>query len=353
MKVRPPIDFKNKTIVIQYMLYFGDMVSLSPFLEVLRREAVGSKIILVMDARFKEAMANNPHVDELICVDRKKVGAIGNYKLGKEIGKEKVDILLTIHATMRTALMGWGMHPTFWCGESCNLVDRLGMDQIAVIETYKGHAAYKYLDFLESLGVKDLSHSGMKTYTSKEWEQKADDFLKDHHLEGKKLVGLSVGSSTPEKNWPAESYGKVADHFAEKGMISVFFGVKSELPLVEKALAAMKHKDKAVVAADKLSMGEFMALAGRCSLAFTNDSGPMYVMDSRGVPTIAMFGPSNAKFHYPMGKYSKALSSTDMPMEPEHLNKIIKSGKYNPIGNITVDEVIEAGEKALRDSLAN
>ena len=98
-------------------------------------------------------------------------------------------------------------------------------------------------------------------------------------------------------------------------MIPVFFGVPSELPLIEKAVSVMKSK-RYVMAAGKLSMGEFMAAAGRCSLAFTNDSGPMYVFDSRGVPTIAMFGPSNAKFHHPLGPCSKALSSWDMPMGP-------------------------------------
>ena len=30
------VDLKNKTIVIMYMLYFGDMVSITPFLEVLK-----------------------------------------------------------------------------------------------------------------------------------------------------------------------------------------------------------------------------------------------------------------------------------------------------------------------------
>ena len=28
------VDLKNKTIVIMYMLYFGDMVSITPFLEI-------------------------------------------------------------------------------------------------------------------------------------------------------------------------------------------------------------------------------------------------------------------------------------------------------------------------------
>lgn len=35
------LDLKQKTIVIFYMLYFGDMVSITPFLEVLRRRSEG------------------------------------------------------------------------------------------------------------------------------------------------------------------------------------------------------------------------------------------------------------------------------------------------------------------------
>ena len=76
----------------------------------------------------------------------------------------------------------------------------------------------------------------------------------------------------------------------------------------------------------------------------------MYVADSRVVPTIAMFGPSNAKFHHPLGKYSRAISSWDMPMGPEHVNKNIKSGNYVPLDKITVEEVIAAGEEALRNA---
>ena len=66
------IDLNNKTIVVMYMLYFGDMVSITPFLEVLRREAKGSKIVLVIDSRFKESVQYNPNVDELIEVDMVK-----------------------------------------------------------------------------------------------------------------------------------------------------------------------------------------------------------------------------------------------------------------------------------------
>lgn len=94
-------------------------------------------------------------------------------------------------------------------------------------------------------------------------------------------------------------------------------------------------------------MGEFMAAASWCNVAFTNDSGPMYVFDSRGVPTIAMFGPSNVKLHHPLGKRSCGLASTDMPMTQDHVNHTIRDKKYVPIERIPVDEVIQAGEWAL------
>lgn len=71
------MDLRNKVIVIFYMLYFGDMVSLSPFLSVLRRNAEGSRIILVIDSRFGESVAYNPNIDEIIPVDRKHMGIGG------------------------------------------------------------------------------------------------------------------------------------------------------------------------------------------------------------------------------------------------------------------------------------
>lgn len=90
-----------------------------------------------------------------------------------------------------------------------------------------------------------------------------------------------------------------------------------------------------------------MAAASWCDVAFTNDSGPMYVFDSRGVPTIAMFGPSNVKLHHPLGKRSCGLASTDMPMTQDHVNHTIRDKKYVPIEKISINTVIQAGEWAL------
>ena len=342
------ISLTNKTIVIIYMLYFGDMISLTPFLEILRREAKGSRIVLVIDSRFQESVKYNPNIDKIIPVNRKEMGLTKTWQLGKKIGAMEPDVLLVLHGTTRTSLMALAMHPKQWIGEAGTRFDHFFMDKEILVERRDCHASDKYVKVLETLGVTDLSYDGMKIYTCEAWEQGAEAFFQKQGIQkGDKLAGFSVGSSTPEKNWPAEKYGEVADFFAAKGYRPVFFGVPSEIPLIDQAMAHMKHTKEAVVAAGRLSMGEFMAAASWCNVAFTNDSGPMYVFDSRGVPTIAMFGPSNVKLHHPLGKRSCGLASTDMPMTQDHVNHTIRDKKYVPIERILVDEVIQAGQWAL------
>lgn len=353
-KMDRKLDLTNKKIVIIYMLYFGDMVSLSPFLHVLRRAAKGSEISLVIDSRFQESVAYNPNVDHIIPVDRKATGMIGTWKLGRTMEKEKPDILMVLHGTTRTTCMALSMRPGFWTGEMGTKLDRFLMDQPLLVERKNCHAADKYVRILQDLGIQDVSYEGMELFTCPSWESAAENFFQFHHISKmdiqtgkKKLVGFSVGSSTKEKNWPAERFGQVADILAEMGYIPMFFGVSSEKPMIEKSLSVMKHAEKAIVAAGAFSMGEFMAAASWCRAAFTNDSGPMYVFDSRGVPTIALFGPSNARLHHPLGKRSCALASTDMPMEQDHVRHTIRDKSYIPISRIPVESVIRAGKWAL------
>lgn len=355
------LDLRNKNIVVIYMLYFGDMISLSPFLSVLRRNALNSHISLVVDSRFQEPVLYNPNVDRIIPVDRKHMNMIDTWHLGKQLGKEiHPDILIVLHSTLRTLVMGLGMHADYWTGETSSWIGKLLMNRVLTVERRDCHAAEKYVQFLTELGgVTDTSYKGLELYTCPEWENAARVFYQKHGIIREKvengnikLIGVSVGSSTAEKNWPAERYGQLADHFTSLGYIPVFFGVPSERSLIDQAMAAMRNSSKAIVAAGELSMGEFMAASSWCKAAFTNDSGPMYVFDSRGVPTIAMFGPSNAKLHHPLGNRSCAIASTDMPQTQDHVGHTIRDGNYTPIDHIPVKDVIEAGEWALglRDS---
>ena len=217
--------FSPKTIVIIYLLYFGDMICLSPFLEVLRREARDSKIVLVMDSHFQEAVKYNSNIDVLVPFDRhgREKGLASTWRLGRKLREMKPDLLIVPHGTSRSTLMALAMKPKYWTGEEGTRFDHFFMDYPMTVETYDCNVVDKFLHILQRLGIENIHHSGMRTYTCPDWEEAAAAFFASHGIEkGDKLVGLSVGSSTPEKNWPAENFGKTADYFAEKDYLPVF-----------------------------------------------------------------------------------------------------------------------------------
>jgi len=87
-----------------------------------------------------------------------------------------------------------------------------------------------------------------------------------------------------------------------------------------------------------------------CDLVITNDSGPMHVAISQGVPIVALYGPSNPFFYGPYQAKSIVLESMDHYEIGKSMKKVIKEGKYKGISVITEEQVIKAAETLLQES---
>lgn len=53
-------DFNHKKILVTYLMYFGDLVTVTPFLEILRRYAPESEISLLVDKKLQDVVLYNP-----------------------------------------------------------------------------------------------------------------------------------------------------------------------------------------------------------------------------------------------------------------------------------------------------
>ena len=128
------------------------------------------------------------------------------------------------------------------------------------------------------------------------------------------LVGVHPGSSSrlgdELKNWGDDNFARLARAIvAEHGVKVVFFGVKDELRALRTSFSS---ESSHVVFADHYSILQNAAILGRCQLFIGNDSGPMHIAVSLGVPTIALFGPSDPTrngYHY--GKFTVLKSGLD------------------------------------------
>ena len=316
------MELDYKRIVVTFLMHLGDVVLTTPFLEVLRKAAPHSHITYVIDEKLQDVMKYNPYIDDLITVDKK--GRHNSIKGLNEIARRindqgRPDIVINLHPNERTSYLAWKIHGKVTTGMS-HFLFRPFMTKYSRLDRKTRHAADMYINVLEQLGVTDVANHGLHIETSKEWNDEVFRFYKSQGVMPRdKIIGFNIGSAVPEKRWPAE-------RFVEQ------------------------MKTSPIVATGAFKLGPLAAAMKWCDLLITNDSGPMHVAISQGVPIVALYGPSNPFFYGPYQAKSIVLESMDHYEIGKSMKQVIKEGKYKGISVITEEQVIKAAETLLQES---
>jgi len=169
--------------------------------------------------------------------------------------------------------------------------------------------------------------------------------LVDSKANGRPLVGIGAGASFgTAKRWPAECFAELALRLNRMlGAATVFFGSKEEGPLVNSLIP--KAGEAAISLAGKTSLREFIRLVPSCDLYVTNDTGTMHVAAALGVPTLAIFGPTDEHGTRPLGPRVHVVTGT-APCRPCKL-------RHCPIDHrcmtsVSVEQVFQAAQVLLK-----
>jgi ADP-heptose:LPS heptosyltransferase len=110
--------------------------------------------------------------------------------------------------------------------------------------------------------------------------------------------------------------------------------------LAERIAQAMSEK---AVIAPETDLKQLMALIKRCRLLITGDTGPLHIASALGVPTVALFGPSDPARNGPYGPGHEIIRSL-IPPATHWQKKEIGSSWMKAI---PVETVAEAAIKQL------
>jgi ADP-heptose:LPS heptosyltransferase len=114
----------------------------------------------------------------------------------------------------------------------------------------------------------------------------------------------------PEKRWPVEGFAAVAAALATRGTTPVVVGTKAESPLA----AAIPG---AIDLTGRTTLLELGAVAGGAALAVGNDTGPMHLAASLGVPGVVLFGgASDPRLTAPRGEGVRVIRVPDLRALP-------------------------------------
>ncbi|MBK7629704.1 MAG: glycosyltransferase family 9 protein [Ignavibacteriales bacterium] len=105
------------------------------------------------------------------------------------------------------------------------------------------------------------------------------------------------------------------------------------------------------------SISHFINLLDRCKLFISNDSGPLQIAALYGVPTLSIYGPTNPKFHMPIGSLHrfvrKKIKCT--PIDTKYCFTF--GGRYCPhydcLVLLSTDEIFNKAREILVDITIN
>jgi len=153
--------------------------------------------------------------------------------------------------------------------------------------------------------------------------------------EGERVLAIHPGSGSPGKNWNAEKFAAVADWASERCQILLISGPARDG--AEEVRASVKKARP--LPADNLPLLHLAAVLQASTAYLGNDSGITHLAASLGLPTVALFGPTNPALWGPKGPgvriiYEKNLSTNRL--------SDTRSGLSRPcMESIPTDRVIE------------
>ncbi|MBL9076449.1 MAG: lipopolysaccharide heptosyltransferase II [Planctomycetes bacterium] len=162
--------------------------------------------------------------------------------------------------------------------------------------------------------------------------------------DGERLLLLVVGANFgASKLWVPERFGAVAKVFAQKhGLRPLVLVGPAEVELGERIA---REGDCLVLSRPVLPLDKLKALVRRGALMVTGDTGPRHLAVAFDRPVVCLIGPTDANYTNYCLEHTELIRK-DLDCVPCQ-RKVCPLGHHRCMRDITVDEVVAAGERLL------
>ncbi|MGA9362797.1 MAG: glycosyltransferase family 9 protein [Bacteroidota bacterium] len=303
------MDRKTNNILVIKLCCLGDIIQMTPALRGLRREYPQAEITLLISRWVEDLVKCIPFVDNYILYDAPYSTSIPRkvretLALVRKLRKNSFDLIIIGHRNWlfgALALLS-GTHT------------RVGFDGVPFL-THRAafdpevHEVERYLELVRSL---DISVEEPKTELKpvSEDRESVDTLLERFGVaRNAGLIGIfpgggeNPGTSMTIKRWYPDQYTRLVEILCREYNYAVaLVGSKSDAELNEGIRGAVSESRRVFNLAGQLTLGQFIALAERCSLFVGGDSGPTHIAAAVGTPTLSLFGPSDPRLVAPRGR---------------------------------------------------
>ncbi len=322
------MDLSGKRILVVKPSSLGDVVHTLPVVHALKRCYPHCHIGWIVQSSFRGIIERDPGVDEILSISIPSTSEPGGDRwvvpralaatlrtlrdLRKRLRASPYDLVLDLHASLRSGLMGLtnpgGIRIGFSDAKELNTLfqhHRLSTDP------GQTHAVDKNLAFALHLGCAPIAED-FRVVAGDQAQERARVFLAETGISDREpLVYANPATRWETKHWTIDGWAAVADMLAQRAGIQVVFcGGPGDRDYIGRITARMDSRP--VVAAGRLTLIESAALMALCTLYLGVDSGPMHIAAFSGRPVVALFGPTDPAKVGPYGAGHRVIRNEEL-----------------------------------------
>lgn len=345
-----------KSVIIVQRGKLGDMIVTTAMFRAVKGSYPNCRVTVVGDAINKKVLEGNPDVDNYILWSDNLEAMVSrletdHYDFGCITGPNFHSLAVLYLSGIKTIATpiiknGWSPYET------------LPYKIIRSLTILKDHhmrryVPREYLRLLEPIGIY-TQNTKKYIYWSPKAEEKAREIISKIDRPYEWLVGIIPGAGNKVKQWPAERFGQVADYLVKKYNAHILvIGSESNRKEINQMLSVVNHKEN-VTDTSFTSIDEVKALVSKLDFTISVDTGPVFIAEASGVPTVDIAGsihpdemsPNDGNKHLVVASEGEPLIMTMNARTFDH------EAARKQIEAITVEKVIQTVEKLI-DKIKN
>ena len=290
----------DESIAIVMLSALGDAVHAMSIANAIRRHRPDARLSWVMQPGLAPFVRGHPAVDEVIVFDRAR-GWRGYTELRRTRKGERFDRVLVLQPYLKSAIVARMLDARERTG--------LGRDRARDLAWLLydrrlpprpvSHIHTTYAEFLGPLGVphEPVTYDVGPWPAERAWQH---EFVSTLDAPAAAIV---VGTSKPQKDWPAERWAEVVDRlWEEHGLRAVLVGGRSarEVAAEQIILARARHRPVSVLGS---GLRKLVAILDASALVISPDTGPLHLAVALQRPVVSLIGYSDPRRVGPYRRY--------------------------------------------------
>ncbi len=280
-------------VLVVRLRSIGDTVLATPSLIALRRFLPDAEIDILLEDWVAPVLDGFDVVDNVISVGKSTSERL---KTAWKLRGQTYDVAFNLHGGTTATMFVRASDARHRIGYSYYqypfLYNHLLSSATDFWKCEKTHSAEQQLALLGFVGVPVDERPKSKLIVTAQAEKSIETRLSESAIRNPQSAIALLHPSTAffTKQWPVENYARTAEFLADKGLLVIAVGSKTESKVLDdlKSLSAIP-----VTTFDDLSLPEITALASKARIFIGNDSGIAHIAAAVQTPSVVIFGSSN------------------------------------------------------------